>query len=300
MSNRNMEKQRAITESQQEQASSETRLPKSLQRMEKARGRHQIKAAVEAASQWGADAAAEQVKALTWDATVLDASHEQLQSTASEHYAAVADRYYNLLTQYSHTKATVLVFGDTPEVPAKFNWNHLVDRHNWINEGGLDPLYTDPELLGYESREAANEWREQMSLLYRTVTSTVWDFIKGERSIDLGLKVSPRILTDDGSTTYGPYTNVAVLFEFKNRPCEAFVTLDDSLKASRLDINRVDVGTEDWGEAENVVRMAKYKIIREHHENADDRLKKEGAKLRAQKQADKLAELSKAQPEWID
>ena len=192
------------------------------------------------------------------------------------------------------------MFGDTPEVPAKFNWNHLVDRHNWINEGGLDPLYTDPELLGYESREAANEWREQMSLLYRTVTSTVWDFIKGERSIDLGLKVSPRILTDDGSTTYGPYTNVAVLFEFKNRPCEAFVTLDDSLKASRLDINRVDVGTEDWGEAENVVRMAKYKIIREHHENADDRLKKEGAKLRAQKQADKLAELSKAQPEWID
>ncbi len=295
MSNRNIVKQQAIAES----ASTDVRLPKSIQRMEQARGRHHIKAAVEAASQYGVDPAAEQVAALSWDQAVLEASHEQLSTTASEHYGAVTDRYYNLLTQYSNTKAIINVFGDTAEVPAKYNWNHLVDRDHYRNEGGLDPLYTDPQLLGYETREAANTWREQMSMLYDIVTSTVWGHLQGERDMELGLKIAPRILTDDGGTTYGPYTNVAVLFEFKGKHCEAFTTLDDSIKASRLDINRVDIGTEEWTEAEQAVRMSRYKIIREHHGQADSLLAKEGVKIRQQKQADRMAELAAEQPEWV-
>lgn len=256
MSNRNIEKQRAISES----ASTETRLPKTLQRMEKARGRHKIKAAVEASSQWGADAAAEQAKALTWDQAVAEAQHEQLYAQASDLYHAASDRFFGLLTTWSHRMSTTHVFANSPATPAAFNWSHLIDADG-------DPDYGSGELLGFESRDAANEWREDIADIRSTAVSKLWDYLR-DKDVKNGVHLAP--LKEDG--TYGDHTNVALLFTIGDEHFQVFAHLDDTQPGDWY-IDRIDIG--DVTDSEGVITWdADYDAELMHGYEAVERLHK--------------------------
>ena len=259
MSNRNIVKQQAIADS----ASTEVRLPKSLQRMEKARGRHKIKAAVEAASQYGADAAAEQVRALTWDQAVAEAQHEQLYAQASDLYHAASDRFFGLLTTWSHRMSTTHVFANSPATPAAYNWSHLIDTAG-------DPDYSSGELLGFESQDAANEWREDIGDIRSTAISHLWDYLSNKDASN-GVHLSP--LKEDG--TYGDHTNVALLFKIGDEHLQVFAHLDDT-QPGRWYINRIDIGdvtdsegVVTWDEDYDAQLMRGYEAVADLHEKAD-------------------------------
>tara|TARA_R110002110_G_scaffold50194_1_gene148776 strand:+ start:1189 stop:2100 length:912 start_codon:yes stop_codon:yes gene_type:complete len=256
--------------------------------------RNEVQAAADAASQYGSPVEGV-TEGGTWDQSVLDAQHEQLNASASDHYHATLDRLHSLKSTWSNMVATVWIFGDTSETPNKFNWTKLIDMAPYRNDGGGDPAYTNPDLLGYETREEANEWREQASDLFLTITDACWEYIKRESDQDRGIKVAP--LADDGS--FGPYTEVALLFEFAECQCQAFATMDDDYPGG-WSITRIDIGdVQDadgnivWDDEEDLILINRYATIKKQLNKADRLQRQSAAESRRRKQADAMTARSK-------
>ena len=233
-------------------------------RQVKAAGRTKVKQSLEEATNHSVDDRQAVVEGRTWKQEVLDARHEQLAASASDHYQATIDRFTHALSTWSDRSATVWLFGDSESTPAKFRWSKLIDLSPYTNDGGGQPLYSYSDLLGYDTAEEANEWREQASDLFLTVADACWAYLKGESDQTRGVKVSP--IDDLGR--YSDVCLVAILFSFGGYRCQAFAHMDDAYPQNwcidRIDIGDV-VGSEGelvWDSEQDLIEIEVYKRIK--------------------------------------
>ena len=239
-------------------------------RQVKAAGRAKVKQSLEEATNHGVDDRQAVVEGRTWKQEVLDARHEQLAASASDHYQATIDRFTHALSTWSDRSATVWLFGESESTPAKFRWSKLIDLSPFTDDGGGQPLYSYSDLLGFESAEVANQWREQASDLFLTVADACWAYLKGESDEARGVKVSP--IDDLGQ--FGDVCLVAVLFSFGGYRCQAFAHMDEAYP-QRFCIDRIDigdvVGSEGelvWDSEQDLLEIEVYKRIRQQADKA--------------------------------